>query len=223
MVIRSLAEANSNMPATANIASGNTSVWLKPARTLARSSADPGTSAAWATKSVSVPNDRSAMSISPPIDTAKIVPWMNKAGPSMATAPSTTILRVLALSSTANSAATRPPRARVVWVSARTRRGAIASISTPTVAAPNTISIGARAAYSMLGAWIASGSLLVPPAADTIDVSANEAAVTTNLQLRCQRRLPAYRPGQSPTHRRAARQAMDLCCRFAATWRRPPV
>src|SRR5450631_1302541 len=159
--MRSSADENSNIPATANIASGNTSVCVKPARTLARSSAEPGTSAACATKSPSSSNERSAMSSRPPIETARMVPWMKSAGPSIATAPSRTIRRrwaMPAFMTTNTKAATRPTRASVVWANARCRRGRKASKTTPTVAAPKTISIGAIARYSMLGEWIASGS-----------------------------------------------------------------
>ena len=89
IVSRSFAAGNSSIPATANMVSGYTSVWVTPASSASRSSALPGTAAACATNALTSWDD-SASSRTLTKARTRIVPWMNRAGPSTATAPMAT-------------------------------------------------------------------------------------------------------------------------------------
>ncbi len=89
IVSRSFAAGNSSIPPTANRVSGYTSVWVMPASCPSRSSALPGTAAACATNGLPSWDD-SASSRTLTKASTRIVPWMNSAGPSTATAPMAT-------------------------------------------------------------------------------------------------------------------------------------
>ncbi len=152
---RSLAEANSIMPPTANSVSGKTSVCSTRAAVPSRSASDPGTAAAWPANADSPPStDRSAnsstlISVSP---SRRI--QVNSAGPSTEIAPWAAIT---SLSPPIRMAVSTPATTRATTVIAsctrcRNCRGRNASTRTPTHAAPKTTSSGASSLYSILGA-----------------------------------------------------------------------
>lgn len=88
-----MAAGKTSMPATEKRASGKTSVVVNPALTAAFSPSLPGTEPAWAAKeSTRLPcaagsRRRSANVKTETIETSRMVPCRNRAGPSTATAP----------------------------------------------------------------------------------------------------------------------------------------
>ncbi len=89
MSSRSFAAGKSSMPATANITSGKTSLWARPAADICPlRPASPGTADAWAANAPPPPpGDRSATSSTLATAMTAIVPWRNSVGPSTAIAP----------------------------------------------------------------------------------------------------------------------------------------
>ncbi len=169
-VSRSLAAGKTSIPPTANSAIGNTSVVVNPALTAACSASPPGTAAACATKeSTFLPcaagsSRRSAKVNVATSATSRIVPWRKSAGPSTAMAPIAAILALVVPKPPAASPTTAAKPAASAstdsrsWAWYRLRRGRNASRTTPTTAAPSTISAGASWAYSIFGAGILAGA-----------------------------------------------------------------
>ena len=165
MVSRSLDAGNSSMPPTANRVSGKISVWKAPVTRPSRSSGLPGGTAAWAANGLLLV---SAMSSTLTKARTRIVPWMNRVGRSIATAPAAAMwpglpsLKMLNEVTTmvSTNAAASEPRVITSWTGRRSGRGVKASTRMPTTAAPNTTSIGDSWPYSMLGGVIAPATLL---------------------------------------------------------------
>ena len=126
-VSRSAAAGKIIMPPTANMVSGNTSVWVIPARVATRSATLPGAVEACAVNpsstrtapAVSTTTVRSPMSRTPSTAMTRIAPCRNSAGRSTAIAP-TAASRPAPVSrytpTSATNAATSPPTASVTWV-----------------------------------------------------------------------------------------------------------
>ena len=101
IVSRSSDAPNSSMPPTANIVSGNTSVWITPALVASCSVTLPAIADACGVNASNPPDvssrpcpagmPRSAMSRIPNIPTSRMVPCRNNAGASTTTAPSTAV------------------------------------------------------------------------------------------------------------------------------------
>ena len=95
----------------------------------------------------------------------RIVPQMNRVGPSTPTAPSAATwpglpwanrLDEAAITIVITNAAASPPSASAMWISRRRRRGTNASTSVPATATPKTSSIGSSWPYSMCGGVMAA-------------------------------------------------------------------
>ena len=139
----------------------------KPASRLSRSSAEPGTAAAWPANS-GTSCDASAISSTETKASTRIVPWMNSVGRSTATAPIAATCPALplakivedpAITQVQMKAASSAPNVTTRCALRRSGLGTNASTSTPMIAPANTTSIGASWPYSMLGAGIAPGTV----------------------------------------------------------------
>src|SRR5580692_2102051 len=126
MVSRSFDAGNSIIPPTANSVSGKISVWVIPATRPSRSSGLPGGAAAWAAKGLLLV---SAMSRTLAKASTTIVPWMNRVGRSMPTAPIAAtwpglpLAKMLseAMTMVSTNAAASEPRVTASWAGQRAR------------------------------------------------------------------------------------------------------
>src|SRR5215475_6284503 len=147
IVSRSFAETKSNMPPSENRISGYVSVVPGSRRAWTRSISVPAVTAADATNAPPRSTRRSATSSSATAPSTISAPCRNNAGPSTATARSAVIVPRLvavnpvALRITKMKAAISAPKATNNCGNCRVDRGANASMSTPTSAAPSRIRI----------------------------------------------------------------------------------
>ena len=136
-----------------------------PASCPSRSSALPGIAAACATNGLTSWDDSASSSTLTNAST-RMVPWMNRVGPSTPTAPMATTWpgvpdendELAPTAMVSPKAPARPPRASPRCRDRRAARGTNASTSTPATATAKTSNMGESCQYSMCGGAMAGGA-----------------------------------------------------------------